>query len=179
MRNKLSITAAAVAISVLLCVLGCETTDFGKKSKEPVGIMTLNEIVKYPRANQLEKEIPTFSGKTIWVNTNAFLHSRNVMDIDMIPSAQKKGFYDLLLKLDYHGKLAWMQLSVNNAYGEVGFLIDGVFYRSITPDKISSEYEDTVLIRGPFDPVTARSLKDNAQVNYKLYNGDPKDRSPL
>jgi len=172
-RNLLGIVPL---LSLFLFICGCETLDSDSKSNEPAYVMTINEIVKHPRANQLEREVPTYSGKTIWINTNAFIHSRNVMEIEMIPSAQKKGFYDLQLKLDYHGKLAWMQLSVNYAYGELGFLIDGVYYRSITPDKIASEYEDSVLVRGPFDPVTARSLKANSLKNYKFYNGEPKDK---
>ncbi|MFZ2656559.1 MAG: hypothetical protein WAX69_16620 [Victivallales bacterium] len=175
MKNR-NLLDTVMLTGVFLFMCGCETLDSDSKSKEPSYVMTINEIVKYPRANSLEKEVPTYSGSTRYINTNPFIHSRNVMEIEMIPSAQKKGFYDLQLKLDYHGKLAWLQLSVNYAYGELGFLIDGVYYRSITPDKIASEYEDSVLLRGPFDPVTAKSLKANSIKNYKFYNGEPKDK---
>ncbi|HCE45851.1 MAG TPA: hypothetical protein DET40_20085 [Lentisphaeria bacterium] len=170
-RNLINIVPV---LGLFLFICGCETLDADSKSKEPSYVMTINEIVKYPRANRLEVEVPAYNGNTKWINSNAFLHSRNIKEIEMIPSAQKKGFYDLQLKLDYHGKLAWMQLSVKYAYGDLGFLIDGVYYRSVTPDKMSSEFEDTVLVRGPFDPVTAKSLKANAQKNYRTYNGEPK-----
>ena len=169
-----NIFSCSLVIMLLTLVAGCEL-DFSGKDQEPSYVMTLNEIVKFPRTQSIEKEVPTYSGKTIWINTHAYLHSRFIMDIEMIPSVEKKGFYDLQLKLDYHGKLAWMQLSVGHVYKEVGFLVDGVYYRSIIPDKISSEYEDTVMIRGPFDPVTAKSLKANAKSNYKLFNGEPKE----
>ncbi|HBC86196.1 MAG TPA: hypothetical protein DCZ94_04495 [Lentisphaeria bacterium] len=172
-KNRILNWFAPLLLIISLC--SCDTTDFGSKKKEPVYVLTLNDIVKYPRAQSIEKEVPTYAGRTIWINTNAYLHSRNIMDIEMIPSAQKKGFYDLQVKLDYHGKLAWLQLSVSHAYGEVGLLVDGVFYRAITPDRIASEYEDTVIIRGQFDPVTAKSLKDNAKLNYRIFNGEPKD----
>ncbi len=174
MRNNLFTALLLVSAASLLYVSGCETLDANKK-EEPSYVLTINELIKFPRAANIEKEVPTYSGKTICVNTNSYLHSRNVMEIDIIPSAQKKGFYDLQLKLDYHGKLAWMQLSVNHAYSEVAFLIDGVYYRSIMPDKISSEYEDSVLVRGPFDPVTAKALKSHSKENYIRYNGEPKD----
>jgi hypothetical protein len=172
-NNKL---ARAFTVFLLLGFMsGCETINFEKEKKDPAYVMTINEIVKNPRTKELEKEVPTFGGKTIWVNTNAFLHSRNVQEIDIIPSAQKKGFYDLQLRLDYHGKNIWMQLSVNNAYTEVGFLIDGVFYRPVMPDRISTEADDIVYLKGPFDPVTAKALKDNATLNYRYFNGEPRD----
>ena len=172
-RNRL---AGAVAASLLLgFICGCETIDFEKTKKEPAYVLTINEIVKYPRTDEIEKEVLTFSCKTIYVNTNAFLHSRNVQEIEIIPSAQKKGCYDLELKLDYHGKNVWTQLSVNHAYTQLAFLIDGVFYRTIMPDRISTEEEDVVYLKGPFDPVTAKALKDNAPSNYKYFNGEPKD----
>jgi hypothetical protein len=155
---------------------GCETIDLEKSKKDPEYVITINEIVKQPRTKVLEKEVPTFSGKTICVNTNAYLHSRNIQDIEIIPSASKKGFYDLQLRLDYHGKNIWMQLSVNHAYTEVAFLIDGVFYRPIMPDRITTEEDDLVYLRGPFDPVTAKSLKENATLNYRFFNGEPRER---
>ena len=68
-----------------------------------------------------------------------------------------------------------MQLSVNYAYTELAFLIDGVFYRTVMPDRISTENEDLVYLRGPFDPVTAKALKNNATLNHKYFNGEPKD----
>ena len=173
-KNKMVNAFTLFLLLGFLC--GCETIDFEKTKKDPSYVLTINEIVKRPRAKELEKEVPTYGGKTICVNTNAFLHSRNVQEIEIIPSAQKKGFYDLELKLDYHGKNVWMQLSVNHAYTELAFLIDGVFYRAIMPDRISSEEEDLVYLRGPFDPVTAKSLKDNAAANYKYFNGEPKER---
>ena len=173
-RNRFVNTIALSLLLGFLC--SCETLNLEKTKKEPSYVLTLNEIVKNQKAKELEKEVPTYSGKTICVNTNAFLHSRNVQEIEIIPSAQKKGFYDLELKLDYHGKNVWMQLSVNHAYTELAFLIDGVFYRPIMPDKISTEDQDLVYLRGPFDPVTAKSLKENAPFNYKFFNGEPKER---
>ncbi|MFA6567142.1 MAG: hypothetical protein WCS96_02925 [Victivallales bacterium] len=173
-RNKLANAFTAFLLLGFFC--GCETIDFEKTKKDPAYVLTLNQIVRNPRTKDLEKEVPSFSGKNIFVNTNAFLHSRNIQEIEIIPSAQRKGYYDLELRLDYHGKNVWMQLSVNHAYTELAFLIDGVFYRTVMPDRISSEEEDIVYLRGPFDPVIAKSLKENAPLNYKYFNGEPKNR---
>ncbi|MFA6293254.1 MAG: hypothetical protein WC637_15820 [Victivallales bacterium] len=171
-------TANTLTAFLLLGFLfGCETLDTEKAKKDPSYVLTINEIVKQQtRSKEIEKDVPTFGGKTICVNTNAFLHSRNVQEIEIIPSAERKGFYDLELRLDYHGKNIWMQLSVNKAFTKLGFLIDGVYYSSIMPDKISTEDDDIVYLRGPFDPVTAKALKDNARSNYKYFNGEPKER---
>ncbi len=174
-RNRLATAFTAFLLLGFLC--GCETLDYEKNKKEPSYVMTINEIVRPPtKSKEIEKEVPSFSGKTIYVNTNAFLHSRNVQGIEIIPSVDRKGYYDLELRLDYHGKNIWMQLSVNKAYTKLAFLIDGVIYSAVMPDKISTEEDDLVYLRGPFDPVTAKSLKENAASNYKYFNGEPKDR---
>lgn len=174
-RNSLLTAFTAFLLLVFLC--SCETLDIEKNKKDPAYVLTVNAFVRQPtKSKELEKEVTSFSGKTVWINTNAFLHSKNIMDIEIIPSAQKKGFYDLELKLDYHGKNVWMQLSVNHAYTELALLLDGVYYRSVMPDKISSEEDNVVYLRGPFDPVTAKSIKENAASNYKYFNGEPRER---
>ena len=168
------------ALKLPLCLLAviafasCESLD--SKSKEPKYMITINEIVKYPRAKEIEKEIPTFAGRTVWININQFIHSSNIKEIELIPCKNKPGFYDLKCRLDYHGKLVWMQLSVMYASSELAFVIDGVYYRSITPDKVTSHDDEFITIKGPFDSVTANSLKENAKLNYKYFGGDEDDK---
>jgi hypothetical protein len=67
--------------AVLMCLscflTGCEIMDddFSDLFKEPDTpeeeqpkfVITVNEIIKYPRATKLEREIATFSGRTIWI----------------------------------------------------------------------------------------------------------------
>lgn len=175
-RNSVICAFSALMLLVLLC--GCETLEGDKSKKEPAYVITINAFAKQPtKSKELEKEVTSFGGgKTVWINTNAFLHSRNIQDIEIIPSAEKKGYYDLELKLDYHGKNVWMQLSVNSLYTELAFLVDGVYYRPIKPDRISTEDEYVVYLRGPFDSVTAKSIKENAASNYKYFNGEPRER---
>lgn len=175
--KKSNVFNAFAAFTLLAFMCGCETLEYGKPKKDPAYVLTINAFVRQPtKSKELEKEVPSFSGKTVWINTNAFLHSRNIQDVETIPSVEKKGFYDLELKLDYHGKNVWMQISANHLYSELALLIDGVYYRAIKPDRISTEDEYVVYLRGPFDAVTAKSIKENAASNYKYFNGEPRER---
>jgi len=155
----------------LSLVIGCEAF----KMKKPTKIITVHEIVKYPRAKQLEKEIMTFSGDKIWINSNPFLHSKSVEEIKLIPIEGQKDFYNLELKLDRHGALVWMQLSVGFAHKRLAFVIDDVYYRSFIISQKTTENDHKIVIKGPFDKITAESLKEHAKDNYKYYNEDEDD----
>jgi len=170
-----------IALS-LACVLigGCEFEKWASEEKgaedkddgQPHYVITINEMVKYPRAEQLEREIPTFDGRTIWVNTNPYLHSRNIESIELIPAPDQKGFYHLKCKLNRRGKMLWMQLSAQFANRQVAFLVDGVFYRAFTPQPIQNEESMEIIIEGPFDVYTAKTLQRFAPINYKIFVPD-------
>ena len=73
-----------IASIAFLFILGCNPDDmkkldeiFKKEMPKPQRIITINSIVKYPRAKKLEKEITTFSGQKVWVNTNSYLQSED------------------------------------------------------------------------------------------------------
>lgn len=158
------------ALFTLSAMVSCEILDsYGQK---PTKIISIHEIVKYPRATELEKEIPTLNGGKIWINTNPFLHSSAIKQIKLVPSAQEPGFYDLQVELDRCGRLLWMQISVGFAYRKLAFVIDGIYYRSIIPRYATTEEDYIVLIEGPFDKITAESLKEHAAKNYSYYHMD-------
>ena len=213
-------------MTALLFSTGCE---FIKKLDEenakrkiqnkPQYVLSVHQIVKNPRANMLEKKIPTFSGRTIWVNVNPFIHSRNIKKIELIerkdqkmspfqklPPVPKKNdensdipkkrrgknidkqdenikfeedepkFYDLKLYLDRRGALAWMQLSAGFRYKKVALLIDGVFYRSFCPKKVSTENDEFVILEGPIDETCAFQIRKYAKKNYKLFKDKKKEK---
>jgi hypothetical protein len=168
--RRLAILSPLCAIGLAAAfTAGCETF----KTKEPKKIVTVHEIVRYPRGmKDLEREIPTFSGQKIWINTNPFLHSKSIKAIDLIPNADSPDYFDIKLTLDRHGALVWMQLSVGFSRQPLAFVIDSVYYRSFTIVGATNEDERTVTIRGPFDKITAESLKANAKSNYDYYNED-------
>jgi hypothetical protein len=142
---------------------------FKAELPEPKRIVTINSIVKYPRAKELEKEIMTFTGRKVWINTNSFIHSKAIKDIELVPRDPEGHYYDLKLKLSSHGKLVWLQLSAGFAYEKMGFVVDGLFYRSFLP-KPMKKNDDFVVIEGPFDKYTAQEIKQYAKSNFEYFN---------
>ncbi len=164
-KNKLILF---VGLGLISFFFGCEV--FEVASYKPVYVITVNEIVKYPRAKRLEREISTITGDKIWINTNYYIHSSTIQAIDIVPSKDKTGYYDLKLKLDYHGKLVWMQLSAEYLNKQLAFIIDGVCYKLIQPEKIITEEENVVLVKGPFEKVIAEALMEHSMKNYKYFH---------
>ena len=73
-------------------------------------VVHLNAIVKYPRAGELEREINTFDGKTIWINTNQLFSSKNIRDAKAVARPGNPEIFDLQFKVDRFGKLQWQLL---------------------------------------------------------------------
>lgn len=163
-------------LMALLFISGCSEMErrkfeelFKAQLEEPKRIITINSIVKYPRAKELEKEIMTFTGRKVWINTNSFIHSKAIKDIEIVPRDPEGNFYDLKLKLSNHGKLVWMQLSAGYAHEKLGFVVDGLFYRSFLAKPMGKD-EDFVVIEGPFDKYTAHEIQKYAKTNFEYFN---------
>ena len=163
------------AMSCLLFAYGCETLeetfeDSIKEEPKTRYVLSFHKVVKYPRAKDLERKIISFDGREFWINTNQFFHSRNIEKVDLIPSKERKGFYDLHLKLDPNGIMKWLQMSVAFRHEELALLIDGHFYKLYKPDQLTDEEDSWVLLNGPFDKVTANGIKKYAKKNYLHFN---------
>lgn len=144
---------------------------------KPETQITIHQIIKYPRANEIEREVPTFGGRKIWINVNSFIHSSVIKKVELIPSTKKGKYYDLKLFLNRKGRLHWMALSNGFKNERVAFLIDGMFYRSFLPKPIVGDYEDLdnsayVIIEGPFDQGTADLIAEWAPKNFQFYNNE-------
>ncbi|MFA6104534.1 MAG: hypothetical protein WCV67_18025 [Victivallaceae bacterium] len=147
-----------------------ESSSTGKY--EPKYAMTFHQVVEYPRAENIEKEITTFDGKKLYINSNFFCSSREVMRAKMIERKDQKDFYDLALNLSRRGKMRWMNMVVNFQHSDIAIMLDGMYYRSFTPEVITDEDTEWVLLPGPFDPVTAKGIVKYAEKNYDYYNPD-------
>jgi len=165
-----------IASIAFLFILGCNPDDmkkldevFKKEMPKPQRIITINSIVKYPRAKKLEKEITTFSGQKVWVNTNSYLHSKSIEEIELVKKDPEGHFYDLKLKLSKHGKLIWMQISTGFSFQQFGIIIDGLFYRTFKPLPMGID-DDYAILEGPFDKYTAEQVKKYAKTNYEFFN---------
>lgn len=142
---------------------------------EPENVITINQIVEYPRAKKIEKQIGTFSGKMIWINIHAFVHSNVIRKIELRPRSSKNKYFDLKLYMNRRGRQRWLQLSANFKGEPLAFVIDGIFYRSFIPKPMVGEYDNDnnttyVVIEGPFDKGTAEALKKSAPDSFTYYN---------
>jgi hypothetical protein len=159
------------AIVSTLFIFGCETIDEAMEEKKQTRyVLSIHEVIKYPRAKDLEKKIVSFDGQEFWLNGNQFFHSRHIEKVDLIPSQDRKGYYDLSLTLDYTGTLKWVQLSMHFQHKKLALLVDGNFYKLFTPIQLTDHEAKTVLLRGPFDKVTAGGIKKYAHKNFLFFN---------
>jgi len=178
--KKAGVIATAFSIAMIFAT-ACETLDSLEDMDKPdrpkdkaIYVVSVHEIVKYPRAQSLEMNIPSFSGTPVCINTNYFLHSKHITAIEIVEEKDKPGFYDLILSLDRRGRMLWSALSVNFRNTQMAFVIDGVYYRSFSPEQLGSDEDVSVKIKGPFDLATAEGLKRNSEKNHKLFNDDKK-----
>ena len=175
MKYLTSINFITLAL-ISIIMSGCRPDDmekigeiFKKELPKPHRILTVNSIVKYPRAKDLEKEIKTFNGGKVWINTNSYIHSKSIKEVELVPRDPESNFYDLKLKLTNHGKLIWMQLSTGYSFQQLGLVVDGLFYRTFTPKPIEKD-SDFAIIEGPFDKYTAEQIKKYAKTNFEFFN---------
>ncbi len=147
----------------------------GDDLTEPEYVVSIHEIVRYPKAEMIEKEIATYSGTTLYVNTNSLLHSRNIEKIELIPR-DDPDYSDLKLTLDKRGYKLWLTLSVLYKGRNLAFVIDGQCYRVFQPRMIVEDPNDTtessrtVTVEGPFDANVGKRLVKYAPIDYKAFN---------
>jgi len=165
--------------SMVLLLFGCtpKIQRLLGQLPEPENQIAIHQIIQYPRAKTIERQIPTFSGRTIWINVNSFIHSSAIKKVELVPRGKSGKYYDLKLFMNRRGRLHWMSLCNAFKNEKVAFVIDGTFYRSFYPKPMVGEYdtkEDTtyVLIEGPFDKGTADALEEWAPKNFQYYNDE-------
>ena len=177
-----------IVLALLSCIFLTGCTEYLERRwqkmlgelPKPKNEITINQIVKYPRARKIEREINTFSGRKVWINVNSFIHSSVIRKIELVPRSPKKQFFDLKLFMNRRGLLRWMQLSAGFKNEPLAFVIDGTFYRSFIPKPMIGDYDNDekttyVLIEGPFDKGTAEALAESAPTNFLYYNDKEDD----
>lgn len=140
----------------------------------PKWTLTINELVKYPRASLGEKEIPSFNGKTIWVRKHYEFNSKSIEKITPVPT-NKTGEFDLRLKLDKHGSLIAMRLCNEKIHPPWGISVDGLYYKTISVTKAQDTKVDDyseVIIDGPFSKELTDALAKYSEANYKHFHPD-------
>lgn len=162
-----------LSLSLLILLPSCNSKypDDINPKQLPKWTISINEIIKYPRASVSEEEVPSFNGESIWVRKHYELDSKNITEIVAVPSKTSPGFYDLNLKLDNFGSLIAMRLSNDLSHDPWAFLVERVFYRTVqfNNSPLKDDYSE-ILITGPFDKATSDFLQKYSKPNYTFLN---------
>ena len=101
----------ALLSAAALCFSGCEefreameegavnSDDPNSENYRPRFVAGVFTIVEYPRASDLERELPMPNGRTIWINTNQNFSSKNLREVKVIPRPGNPDVCDLQFRL--------------------------------------------------------------------------------
>ncbi|MBR4956595.1 MAG: hypothetical protein IKZ31_02450 [Lentisphaeria bacterium] len=176
-----------LAAAVVLLAGGCDTVreaweesmntsggrsgDWFSDEYKPKYLFALYAPVKYPRGlRELERQIVTFEGKRLWINTNQFFSSRHVLEIRKMPRTDVPGAYDLALRLSDSGVRIWTMLAQQFNHEPMIMLIDNYYQCSFNPQPLADVDTNWVVISYPFDEVTAKGMEKYAGKNFKHLN---------
>ena len=140
----------------------------------PRFVVGIFSIVEYPRASDLEKELPMSNGRSVWINTNQNFSSKNLREVRVIPRPGNPDICDLQFKLDRQGKVQWQILAGNNQAQPVVLVVDSRYAGRFVPElpEDSDSREHWVTLRVGVDHYTARGIAKFARKNYVYYNPD-------
>lgn len=189
MRKKRFAIWAGVALLILVLLPGCEAIqEAWEEAMDPDAEITdnpnsteykrkyvvhVNSIVRNPRrSGELEREIPTLDGGTVWINTNQLFSSKNIQDARVVSRPGNPDLFDLQFLVDRFGKLQWQMLSGNYNAEQVALVVDGVYFASFYPEPQMEGSGDWVTLRVGLNGVTARGIARNAKKNYINLNPD-------
>ncbi len=159
-----------VALTMFL-LSGCELMD--SINQTPKYIISFHEIIKYPRASEIERPIMTLDHKKIYININQFVHSSDIADARLVEIPGTTDYFKIRLKMSRGGVARWHAMSLNFRGREIAMLLDGLYLVSMEAERFKDEDDEWVLLDGTFDTVTANGIVKNAPINYKIYNPDP------
>ena len=179
MKKKILCTISFTLFGLCLFLSSCKKinmpeVDLGLGNDDiPNWTITINEIVKYPRASLGEKEVQAFDGRPIWIRKHYEFSSKSIKDIEAIPLEDNPGFYKLRMILDKHGSLVAMRLCNDPSHDPWALLVNGVYYRSLDfhNSALNNEYTE-IELKGPFDRSIAEFLEKYAADNYEYYHED-------
>ena len=138
----------------------------------PKWTLSINELVKYPKASLGEKEVPTFSGKTVWIRKHYEFNSKSIKEITAVPT-DKPDEFELKLKLDKQGSMIAMRLCNEKVHPPWGASIDGAYYKTIEVKKAQdTKFDDytEIIINGPFTKELAEALAKYSEANYNHFH---------
>ena len=183
-RHKFIFMAALICAASLFsgCEIFREALQESYSSEDPnsedydtkfnIGVF---EIVKYPRASVLEKEITTPDGGTLCINTNALFSSKRIRQARAIPRPGNPDVYDLEFRIDRMGKTQWMVLNGSARKNPVALVVDDRCVGTFVPEDFTNGKEDWVKLHIGVDAYTAKGIVKFAKKNYEFYNPEAKN----
>lgn len=153
-----------------------KTTDGIDKKELPKWSISVNQVIRYPRATPGEKEVPSYNGgENVWVRKHFEFNSKVITLIEAIPSKEKDKF-DLKLKLDRHGAMIAMRLCNESQQSPWGLLIDGIYYGKVNIEKATQKEDDysEIVLKGALDKATAGIIEKYSMANYEHFHKDDK-----
>ncbi|MDR0932102.1 MAG: hypothetical protein LBM70_03670 [Victivallales bacterium] len=190
MRNIYSAVCRVCGLSLLLAMTpGCEAIqEAWEEAMDPDTEITdnpnsteykrkyvvhINSIVKHhSRAGELEKEIPTLNGGTVWINTNQLFSSKHIKNAKAVARPGNPNLFDLQFEVDRFGRLQWQLLAGDHVSEQVALVVDGVYFASFYPELVKDDASAWVTLRVGLNAVTARGIARNAKNNYINLNPD-------
>ena len=176
----------ALLSAAVLCICGCEefreamedgsinNDDPNSENYRPRFVAGVFTIVEYPRAGDLERELPLPNGRSVWINTNQNFSSKHLRDVKVVPRPGNPDICDLQFRLDRTGKIQWQMLAGNNRETPVILVVDSRYAGKFIPELPgeTGHNDDWVTLRVGVDHYTARGLAKFARKNYVYYNPD-------
>ena len=177
---------ALLAAAAVLCFSGCEefrealedgtvnNDDPNSENYRPRFVAGVFTIVEYPRAGDLERELPLPNGRTVWINTNQSFSSKHLRDVKVVPRPGNPDICDLQFRLDRTGKIQWQMLAGNNRETPVILVVDSRYAGKFIPELPgeTGRNDDWVTLRVGVDHYTAKGMAKFAKKNYVYYNPD-------
>ena len=186
MKNIFNVLSAMLLLTVLFAGSGCEEfrealedggatyDDPNSETYRPRFVVGVFSVVEYPRASDLEKELPMPNGRTVWINTNQNFSSKNLREVRVIPRPGNPDICDLQFRLDRQGKILWQMLAGNNREIPVVLVVDSRYAGKFIPELPADDgrQDNWVTLRAGVDHYTARGIVKFAKKNYIYYNPD-------
>lgn len=109
----------------------------------------------------------------IILEKNLYCHSRDIEEIELVPSPSRKGFYQLALRLSDKGKKRWASMSGDTQGQPIAICLDGEYQRYFYMTKMYDGIATYVVVPANFSERLAKKIKGAARKNYKHFNRSP------
>jgi uncharacterized protein YceK len=170
--NLYSIAQTTFCVVLMVALLsGCSS--FNKRAQsDPMEFIELYALADPDHSSknltkQLSKTTTLNNSQSVVVRTIPLLSSSEIRNIQVVPMANNKNA--LVLHLDSHGKMRWMQICAEMPGEPVVFATDGTFrfYWRI-PRRSAHESSDTIVIQTPLSDSEALAIAKQAKRNFRL-----------